>query len=327
VIGVLFYLFVLVDGLVGRNPQAWAGPVRGIVVSALALAGLVGLVKARISLSPINAAVVGVMAALTISDVVVHVNGLSVWVMYAGVYLWQSIVVRDWVNDFALAAVIIVALVAVVILSGVLPPQGAWNRNVVGGTLAALLPASWKRWRWLGLLPVLAAVALTGSRGAIVAALVACAVLYGSWRVVLWAAPAAIAGLAGLIAWRPVAAGNHIAVALRAIQQWWATSPWWGVGPGNISVQSLWDVGQEISGHNLLVDFAAQVGVVGMLVAVVWASVGASGRIGKPVAASGGRMPLPRWQWATLAVIATHGLVENTLAWWPVGVIAALVMV
>jgi hypothetical protein len=217
----------------------------------------------------------------------------------------------------ALSGLVIGGLVLLAAPAGP-PPGGIFNRNMTAATLVALAPATWARWRWWVLVPW-AAVAITGSRGALVAGLVGIFVLASPWeKIGRWswvAAPGGVAILAGLVAIRPATIMRRFECANEVIRHWWATSPWFGLGPTfQIALQS-WNGAPADEAHSVIPTLAVQSGIVGLFV-IAMAIICLV------------RWPARRltqdWQSATLATIGMLSIFENVAAWWPVGIVTVI---
>lgn len=306
---IILTLFALIDGVCGRNPQPWAAPIRAGMIAAMVGVGVVLLWRARVRLSPGTVVLVGVLSALAVADLYQRSTiGISTWLVYAGAYLLQCAIKRDWRADFAMAGTVLAVLALIVVVGtaiGIPKPAGAWNYNSMGGIMASLLPAAITltgRRRWITSAVISAGVLVSTSRGAALGALSGLAVIVQPWLLV--AMP--IAGLA-LAFIRPVNSLYRFFYWSQALDAW-RSSIVFGVGPG---LQMPWE---GIHVHNTLLGMATQVGLVG--IAIMTAAVTLARRI-----------HMERWQLATLAVVAVHGLVDDPLAWLPVGVIASQVLV
>src|SRR5690606_22054507 len=207
-VGRAFVIFTLVDGAVRNNTAIQAAPWRAGLVAALALALMVWAYKARVRVGLPGAALIGVLAAYSISES--HHRccgvGISTWLIVSAVYAVQRVTKHDWLNDASIAGVI---LACIVLAGGIVgrAPGGMLDRNMLAGALAALAPAVYARWPLAGALVITALVA-SGSRGAMVAGLVGAAVLVRPWRQLgrAWewmAAPSYVALVIGLWAIRP----------------------------------------------------------------------------------------------------------------------------
>lgn len=306
----LLLAFILIDGLVSRNPQPWAAPIRAGLVAALFLIGVALLWRARVRVEPGAVVVIGVLAALVISDVYRTPTGLtlSTWLVYAGAYALQRAIQRDWTRDLAATGVALAALVIVVAVAGISPPAGAWNRNVTGGILLATLAASTqiaRRWRIVAPILILAGIGATAGRGALVGALVTVAVMIQPWA--LLAAPIAAIALTSM---RPYEANTRLLFWIQGIEA--LTSSPFGVGVGRLITPGDGRMGVAVHVHNSLLGIVAQVGVIGVAVASATIAIAR-------------RAAMQRWQIATLAGVAAHSMVDDPLCWLPVGVILALV--
>jgi hypothetical protein len=306
----LLLTFVLIDGLVTRNSQAWAAPFRAGLVAALFICGVVMLWRARVRVEPGAMIMIGVLAALTISEVYQSYAGIGLtsWLVYAGAYALQRALGRDWRSSIAnmgVALAVLCFVVAAGTLAGTSKPTEMWNRNTIGGILVVTLPAAMtlnKRWR-VGV--ILAGIAVTISRGAWVAAFVALAVMIQPWA--LLAAPVAAVALVTI---RQHEADLRWLYWYQGIQAF-LSSPLFGVGQGRLITAGDGVAGVAIHCHNSLLGIVAQVGILG------------TGIIASALAVTR-RVTLQRWQWAMLAAVAAHSLVDDPLCWLPVGVIVAL---
>jgi hypothetical protein len=120
--------------------------------------------------------------------------------------------------------------------------------------------------------------------------------------------------MAGLIAWNPFS----VQIRLSYWQQAWfafLTSPIFGVGPGGLSARNIirgW--GGGLHAHNILASTAAELGLVGL--AAVTIMIWLIARF---------RWEMSRWQFAAVAGILAHSMVDEPL-WWP-GPLLAFAMV
>lgn len=327
-IATLIVLFILFDGVVRGNTQSWAAPVRALLLTALILLGLFGLWRARVRLHPGAAILIGIGSAMLIGEYYYNPGayGLRAFALYIAAFAWQRAVKRDWRPDFAragLALAILTLCVGLANLRGVPKPQGAWDRNIIAGTLAMLLPCilvDGKSIWWK--LPVMAgAIAVTTSRGGILAGLTALTIggvlaspsqspLVRTGIIV--AAIAAPAAIAGLIVLRPIESAVRLFYVQSAIAQWWAASSLFGVGPGHLIIVESSGVIQPHA-HNSVISLLAQFGLIGIVVAALSCILSRCQLRGQ------------RWQWAALAAMAVHSIVDDPLAWWPTGLMAALI--
>jgi len=321
--------FVLADGLVRGNSLAWAAPWRAGLLAVLIVSGLIILRARGHQLDIATMGIVGVMGAMLVSDSFYHICGLGLaaMVLYAGAFAWQRIVKLDWRPGFAGAGACLSALVLLVAITGQVPPDGAWNRNVIAGSLVALLPAAWSFWeihpvrKWGAIALSLAAIGVTVSRGAYMGSVAAILVLLSeqvrfsqwAWIALGISAPAA---LLGLVALKPVQSIERLYFIRSAVEQWWQASPLFGAGPGQLLVTTPGKLLPFYHAHNAVVSFVSQVGLAGA--GILGSALGVARReIGHG---------WQRWQLATLAAVAVHSLVDEPLTWWPTGLIAALVL-
>jgi len=321
--------FVLADGMVRGNSLAWAAPWRAGLLGVLIVGALIVLRIRGHRLDLATMGLVGVIGAMLVSDAFHNIGGLGLpaFVLYAGAFAWQRTVKHDWRAGLAFSGVIISSLVMLTLITQNAPPNALWNRNVISGTIVMMLPAAWSWWsgqpivKWAAVGLCLVAVGVTVSRGAMMGSAAAMLVLI-SERVTLprwtWAALASSAPVAflGLMALRPVQSVERIFFVRQAVEQWWATSPLFGVGPGQILVTAPGKSLPDYHAHNAVVSFMSQVGLVGG--GVLGAALG--------VAKGGGGHGWQRWQLAALAAVAVHSLVDDPLTWWTTGLMAALIL-
>jgi len=322
-IGVLFLIFSIFDGVVRLNTAPSAAPVRAAMITALALAVLIWMMYHSVRFPLPGAVLVGVLAAYTISEAYWRPGGYGIqgWLIVAGIYAAQTVARREWIHDLAIAGVGLAVLVILAVASGVPVPDGLWNRNMVAGLLAALLPAAWTRWRPGGAIVALAIV-VTGSRGALVAASVAgLALAWPRLTARHWLAPVGLAagvsaapvlalGMYGLIDIRSATVWRRLECMAQVLALWWSRSPWFGLG----QFQTTLITGELANNaHSVPLTLAAVTGLVGLLI-VLWSMIGLGrGRI------RGG------WELASLLAICTHALIEENVAWWPVAIVAGIV--
>jgi hypothetical protein len=322
--------FVLADGLVRGNSLAWAAPWRAGLLAVLIVSGLLVFVIKGHFHDQVTMGIVGVIGAMLVSDSYYHIGGLGIpaMVLYAGAFAWQRIVQHDWRPGFARAGIILSALVLLVGVTGHAPPNMAWNRNVIAGTIVALLPAAWSLWesdparRWGAVALSLAAVGITVSRGAWMGAAAAMFVLLTeqvrlSQLALIALGISAPAALLGLVALKPVQSIERLYFMRSAVEQWWQASPLFGVGPGQLLVTAPGKSLPDYHAHNAVVSFVSQVGLAGGGILGV-----ALGGVARRVIGHGWQ----RWQLATLAAVAVHSLVDEPMTWWPTGLIVALVL-
>jgi hypothetical protein len=303
-------VLALTDGLVTRNPQPWAAPIRAGLVAAILLLCLWQLWTRGVRVSPGTGIVLGVLAALTVADAYQQtLLGLSLWLVYAAMYATMRAAPRDSSSHIVLFGI---GLAALVFLMLVIPHPDwigwhAWNKNVVGGLLAVTLPASftltgWHRISAMGMIG--AGILATTSRGAILGAAAGVAVLIQPWLLI--GAPVLVLGLCLLRGYTTMLRFLYFAQGLELI----GSSPVWGVGP-RILVAGDGNVGIHV--HNSLLGLAAQVGAVGMLMITATISIMR-------------RVIVERWRLAALVVVAAHSLVDDPMTWLPVGVVIAVIV-
>ena len=335
-IGVIFVIFTLFDGMTRSNLAPEAANARGWLITALVGAWLFWLWRANVRLGPVWSALIGILAMMTISEARNSIGGvgISTWLIATAFVFSQTVAERDWRDDFSLAALIIAYGVMAAVVSGHAPPVGMLNRNVVAGTLGALAPAAIDRWRpdarrWHWWIPafVAGAVVATGSRGASVALAVAIVVYVWPQRLIgdkattlalaVTTVPVVAIALLALISIRPATFALRIACAEQVLTHWIKTSPIFGLGPGGIYL--LLQHGENaINAHSALPTILAIGGFVG--ISVILAAIAATS---DKVTVTVNR----RWQLSSLAFIATHSIVDEVTSWWPVVIILAIVAV
>jgi hypothetical protein len=321
-IGALLVVFVIIDGMVRPNTAPEAAATRALLIAALFVAMAVWVRRSGMRLPWPGAVLAGLLAAYSIAEVYQQCcgRGLSTWLIYAAVYCAQLAARRDWQRDISIAAVGLGALVLLAAPAGP-PPGGMLNRNMIAGALVVLSPAVWSygqgKRRWLAIIITVAALAISGSRGAVVAGLAAALVMWQPWarlgRAWRWmAAPSYATFIAGLVVLRPATFARRFECAAEVMTRW-ASSPVFGLGPG-FEMRLSWG---EIAAntHSAYLTPLALAGLVGVMVICVVAG-----------ALAGGRLAGARWKWAALAAFAVHALVEENVSWWPVGIVAALVL-
>jgi len=322
----LFVAFVIVDGVVTRNELTWANEPRAWLMICLFGFGLAVMALNRIRFEPAVAILVGVIAAMIVSQSSSDSSrpDITLWVIAAGAFLWQRSIQNDWRPSFAragMAMAIVVLVVGVGSLCGIPAPveSGAWNQNVTAGTLAVLMPSvitSRKgRSRWIMLAAMAAAIVVTGSRGGILAAMVALIISLRTRRVLRWAAiatPVILIALAWYsFAFKPIQTYERFLFIREALAQWRQTSLAYGVGPGGLWFILPGHRVADVQAHNSIVTIAAMVGIAG------------AGIIGAALS-NVKRVALDNWQLATLAALVVHGLVDDPLTWLPTVLIAAV---
>jgi hypothetical protein len=326
----LFVAFVIVDGVVTRNELRWANEPRAWLMICLFGFGMITMALNNVKFDLVSAIIVGVIAAMIISQSSSSPSrpDITLWVIAAGAFLWQRAIQHDWRASFARAGMALALVVLIVYgvgsLSGIpaLPTGGgAWNRNVIAGVLAALIPSvisRRNRGKWIVLAAMAAAIVVTGSRGGILAAMVALVVSIQRrprfLRLAAIATPVAVIVLAWYsFTFRSITTYERVIMIREALQQWRQTSIAYGVGPGNLwfvihgnGYQSI-----QIQAHNFIVNIAAMVGIVGAFI------IGAALSNIK-------RLTLDNWQLATLSALVVHGMVDDPFTWLPTMLIAAI---
>jgi len=328
----LFVAFIVVDGIVTRNELIWANEPRAWLMICLFGFGLAMLAVHGKRFDLVSAIIIGVISAMIISQSSFSPSrpDITLWVIAAGAFLWQRAIQHDWRASMARAGLALALVVLIVIgvgsLSGIPAPWmlytdgGAWNRNVIAGTLAALIPSVISRrsnGKWIVLAVMAAAIVATGSRGGILAAMVALIVsMWGHPRFMRLAA-IAVPGALIILLWfsinyRMVQSYERILYIQAALKQWANMSVAYGVGPGNLWLSVATFPTVQIQAHNFVVSIAAMVGIVGACI------IGASLSNIKRVA-------MNNWQVATLLAMVMHGLVDDPFTWLPTMLIAAIV--
>ncbi len=223
---------------------------------------------------------------------------LLVWCGYG---LWYLAMVRLPVRYLETGLRVVAGVAAAIPLAaalrqGLRPEVLGLNPNAYASLLLLVLP-------WLpgpGLFLGLAALGITGSRGAWLALLVATVALRGDRRVKLVALMIAPALVAALIWMRPETVTARLAVWSEAVTLF-SQRPFTGWGPGTYHWLSSVEVGKSHPDNALLAILAEQ-GLIGAT-AWIWAVVA----VGRRVAASGER----RGQLA-LTAFGLHQLVDST---------------
>ena len=305
--GYFLAALVLVDGLVSRNPSAWASLPRALLALYIVGVAVLDLYRAGQHLDVLAAVIVGIVAAMVVSESYrALISGLSLWVIYLGAFVLARSVRSDWAGDVTLAGVIV--SVFALVMYFIPPPEGAWNRNVIGAVLVVCLAASFVSSNLTRSLIILSGILLTGSRGAMTGAFVAWAVMYYARALV--AAPA-LAG--GLIMIRPVTAEERIVCWAQGMRAWLDHFAF-GVGPGLIENPVFWN-GQwwMRHAHNAYIALGAQVGLVGLAVLAAFVAVSRRANISRAAIAA-------------LAGVATHSIVDDPLIALPVGLMLVLLV-
>jgi hypothetical protein len=302
------------------NVEPWAAPVRAVLATLLALDGIVWMWRAHVKLELAQALIVGVLVALVISNSF-HTNGntgFAPWLVFAGAYGAQRAAWRDWCNDLAAFGMVVSWFMVINVLLGA-APAGVLNRNYVSLLIVLAAPAMMERWTWPGWLMAVWAIAVGGSRGALVGLVIGTIVMSDVPRRIKWVAIPAVmtAGLA-LISVRPTTVMARLNLMRAAISDWWTTSIAFGLGPGGIAVEG-WRVGEQFvshHAHSMPASILSNVGIVGVVIVVALCSLAAR-RLHKTNS-------MDRWQWATLASATALAMVEDLAVWWPVGIIICL---
>jgi hypothetical protein len=321
-IGVLLVVFVILDGVSRNNIAPEGAATRAVLVAGLLVAVAIWARRSGLRLPWPGAVLAGVLAGYTVAEVyqLCCGRGLSTWLIYGPIYGVQLYAKRDWQRDLAIAGIGLGALVLLAAPTGP-APGGMLNRNMIAGALLALSPAAWAwpgRTRWIAIAITVAGLAISGSRGAVLAGLVASLVYWHPWSLLgqsfKWLAAPSYGVLAvGLAAIRPVTFLRRFECAAEVMGRW-AMSPVFGLGPA-FEMRLAWGGDLTSNTHIAWLTPLALAGVLGvMVICLVAASL------------AGGRLAGQRWQWATLAGLAVHALVEENISWWPVGIVAALVL-
>jgi hypothetical protein len=314
-----YYLaaLVIVDGLVTRNDFAWAGLPRALMVLSIVVVAVIELYRSGVRLDAPAAAIVGIIGAMVVAES--HratLDGLALWLVYLGAFALARSVRRDWLGDVARAG----ALVAVfeLWLRIMPPPEGAWNRNVIGAVLVVCLAASfgwesdpeWHRLRRWGVsLAILIGIFATGSRGAMAGAFVSACVMFFPRALVT------VPALAGaLIVMRPYQSAVRIEYWSNGVRAWIDNFAF-GLGPGRLEFP-VFDHGRWLMMHvhNAYISLAAQVGLIGLVVLAAFCVVTARVNIGRAAIAA-------------LAGVAAHSIVDDPLLALPVGLMLCLCLV
>jgi len=324
---VLFVAFIITDGIVTRNELPWASEPRAWLMICLFGFGLIMMVVHGIRFDLVPAIIVGVIAAMIISQSSSSPSrpDITLWVISAGAFLWQRAIQHDWRASMARAGLAFTLVVLVVVcvgsLNGIQSPrfEGAWNPNVIAGTLAALIPSvvsRRNRGKWIVLAAMSAVIIVTGSRGGILAALVA--LIVSGWEHPQFSRTAAIAVPVAMIilvwyslAVRSASTYERILIIREALHQWSMTSVAFGVGPGNLWLSNPKFYSIYFQAHNFIVTIAATVGIAGALI------IGAS-------LSNIRRVAMNNWQLATLLAMVVHGMVDDPFTWLPTMLIAAI---
>jgi hypothetical protein len=302
----------LIDGVVTHNTHPAAAPIRAGLVAAIFALCLWRLWRRGVRVSPGTGVVIGVLAALTITDAYQQtLLGLSLWLVCAAVYATMRAAPRDSSShDLVIFGI---SLSALVLLVSVVPHPleigyTIWNKNSTGGLLAVTLPAAFTLagWRRIAAMSMIGAgVLATVSRGAILGAAAGVAVLIQPWM--LLGAPILVLGLYILRPYEASLRFLYFAQGLELI----GSSPIWGVGPRYLIAGDGKFAQPHV--HNSLLGMAAQVGLVGMLMITATISIMR-------------RVIVERWRLAALVVVAAHSLVDDPLTWLSLGVVVAVIV-
>jgi len=188
---------------------------------------------------------------------------------------------------------------------------GWWdNRNIVAVWSMVFIVVGFYGRRWWYLAPHLLMLLWLGSRGAALGGLAAMLVIL--WPGLKYTATlvrmGGVAGLVGLLVWwRPDTALYRLHYWLSGWQVF-INNIWLGVGPGGISARDLITEpggGYQVHAHNIIVTTGAELGLVGLALCGLAAWLWWRSRPG-----------LARWQWAIIAGLLVHSLVDQPL-WWP----------
>lgn len=236
-----------------------------------------------------------------------------------GMQLWTN---PAWLPIVGLAVVLLVVAAlggadlrrALVLFGWYWPPcyllasaAGHWdNRNIaavwsVAAALALTTTGHQRDYVAIGANVVL--LLWFGSRGALLGLWVG--LLVGLWPMFLprlgLMSTAIVFPALGLL--RPTTAMYRLGYWRGALEAW-QTAPWFGVGYGGLQ-RGCWlpEAGDcQIHAHNLFIHVLAEFGVVGLVALLAG--------LGLALAA-----PRPRWQWAVIAALLAHSLVDLPLFW------------
>jgi hypothetical protein len=306
-------IFVLLDGVVTRNPSAWAGPVRALMLAALFSTAWCTLRRSRSA--PWSAAVVcGLGAGLTVSQSARDplIWGLPLVVCYAAAWGWQRIMQREWERDLAITGLIVASYIVLIALSGE-RPEGLWQRNVLAGVVAVCVPSGMSlpgRRKWSVTGAMIAAIVITGSRGGLLASMVA---MFIRGRIHIRTAIIALPVMAlGLVFARFRNSVYRVDAFWIALNEF-INHPAFGIGPGTMLKFVANGSVRMDHAHNSAVSFVAMTGLTGLAILDAFVMTSA-------------RQALDRWQWATLAAFAVCASVDDAFLWLPVGLIVAIVI-
>ena len=156
---------------------------------------------------------------------------------------------------------------------------------------------------WLYLLPNVAALLWLGSRGALIGLAVGIIVFIYPYIKIKWAAIYAAPLMVGLVWWRPATAMIRLHYWQKSLNAF-VYHPTFGLGPGGLGARhiiaenNLW----VTHAHNVLVTLMAENGITGLMGLILALYV---------------LPPLnfDRWQWAIMAALLAHSMVDEPL-WW-----------
>ena len=308
---------VIVDGLVTRNNFAWAGLPRALMVLSVVTVAVLELYRSGVRLDAPAAAIVGIIGAMVVAaSYRATLDGLALWLVYLGAFALARSVQRDWLGDVARAGVLVAVFELWLLIMP--PPEGAWQRNVIGAVLVVCLAASfgwktdpeWHRLRKWGIsLAILIGIFATGSRGAMAGAFVSACVMFFPRALV--AAPALAVALISI---RPLESAVRIVAWSSGVRAWLDNFAF-GLGPGRLEFAVFVNRGWLTThSHNAYISLCAQVGLIGLVVLAAFCAVTA-------------RVNLGRAAIAALAGVAAHSIVDDPLLALPVGLMLCLCLI